>query len=193
MAKPKTRTYTGVFYPDDGVAPLDSLVQHMKKLRLPAIISPIHSADGDEAKPHVHFLVDYPAPVILETARADYGEFAANGYLEPVRSRKHMMRYFLHLDDPEKEQNLSPDDVVCVCGGLFDPTLDLTSDDVLRIKIEVQDYCEELGICEYYDLCRMVRIAEKYDWYRVVTTNTIHFSAYFRSQRHRANQENQEK
>lgn len=192
MAKPKTRTYTGVFYPSEESEPLKPLVLHLKSVRIPAIISPIHSADGDEAKPHVHFMMDYPSPVILETARADYGEIAANGYLEPVRSRKAMMRYFLHLDDEDKEQGLSADDVIVVCGAIFDTTPELSADDILRIKIEVQDYCEDLGICEYFDLCRLVRIAERYDWYRVITTNTIHFSAYFRSQRHRENQKEQE-
>lgn len=183
----KTRTYTGVFYPDDTVAPLIPLIQHMKSIMIPGIISPIHSADDKEKKSHVHFMIDYPNPVRLETARSDYAEVAANGYLEPVRSRKAMMRYFLHLDDEDKEQ-LNPEDVITVCGAVFDTTLELTSDDILRIVIEIQDFCDIEQIREYADLCRMVRASEKYDWFRVLYTHTIHFSAYFRSIRHKSDQ-----
>lgn len=186
MAKPKTRTYTGVFYIGEGVAPLVPLIQHMKSLCLPGIISPIHSADGETTKPHAHFMVNYPSPVILETARADYGAVAANGYLEPVRCTKAMMRYMLHLDDSDKEQGLDPADVITVCGAIFDITPDLTTDDVRRIKIELQDYCDDHGIVEYSDLCRMVRALEKWDWYDIATSHTIHFTAYFRSLRHKA-------
>jgi len=186
MAKPKTRTYTGVFYPGEGVAPLVPLIQHMKSVMNPGIISPMHSADGEHGKAHVHFMMDYPSPVILETARADYGSMAANGYLEPVRNRKAMMRYMLHLDDEDKEQGLQQEDVVLVCGAVFDVTLDLTADDVQRIVIELQDYCQEQNIVEYADLCLMVRASEKWDWFKVVYTHTIHFSAFLRSQRHKS-------
>lgn len=187
MVKSKSRTYTGVFYPGEGVVPLVPLIEHMKQIMLPGIISPIHSADEKQSKPHVHFMVDYPNPVILETARSDYGEVAANGYLEPVRSRKAMMRYFLHLDDQDKEQ-LDPEDVLTVCGAIFDPSQELTADDILRIVIELQDYCEDQQVYEYSDLCRMVRISEKYDWYRVLYTHTIHFNAYLKSLRHKTEQ-----
>jgi len=180
----KTRTYTGIYYPGDGVVPLVPLIEHMKSIMLPGIISPIHSADEKEAKPHVHFMVDYPSAVRLATVQSDYGAVAANGYLEPVRSRKSMMRYMLHLDDEDKEQ-LDPDDVLTVCGAIFDTTLDLTADDIMRIVIELQDYCDDHEIVEYSDLCRMVRTLEKYDWYRVLYTHTVHFSAYLRSARHR--------
>ena len=184
MASTKTRTYTGVFYPSEGVVPLVPLIEHMKSVMLPGIISPIHSADEKTGKPHVHFMVDYPNPVRLETAKSDYGEVAANGYMEPVRSRKAMMRYMLHMDDEDKEQ-LNPDDVLTICGAIFDTTPDLTADDINRIKIELQDYCEENHIMEYSDLCLMVRYLEKFDWYRVLTTNTIHFNAFLRSIRHK--------
>jgi hypothetical protein len=180
----KTRTYTGVFYPGEGVVPLVPLIEHMKAVMLPGIISPIHAADDKQTKPHVHFMVDYPNAVRLETARSDYGEVAANGYLEPVRSRKAMMRYFLHLDDEDKEQ-LNQEDVLTVCGAIFDTTQDLTADDIQRILIEIQDYCDQAHILEYADLCKVTRLAEKYDWYRVVTSHTIHYAAYFRSLRNK--------
>lgn len=186
MAQTKTRTYTGVFYTGEGAAPLVPLIQHMKTVLLPGIISPVHSADGEIAKPHVHFMVDYPNPVRLDTAKTDYGAVAANAYLEPVRNRKAMMRYMLHLDDEDKEQGLDPADVITICGAVFDPTPDLTADDVLRILIEMQDYCDDQGIVEYSDLCRMVRASEKFDWFRIATSHTIHFTAYFRSLRHKA-------
>ena len=186
MAQPKTRTYTGIFYTGEGAPVLIPLIQHMKAVLLPGIISPIHSADGEETKPHVHFMVDYPNPVRLETALKDYGAIAANGYMQPVRSRKQMMRYFLHLDDEDKEQGLDAADVITVCGAVFDPTAELTAEDVLRIMIELQYYCDEQQINEYSDFIKLVLATEKYDWYKVATGHPIHFNAYFRSLRHKA-------
>jgi hypothetical protein len=186
MSQSKTRTYTGVFYPEEGAAPLVPLIQHMKTTGLPGIISPIHSGDEEQSKPHVHFMVDYPNPVRLETVRSDYGAVAANGYLEPVRARKQMMRYFLHLDDPDKEQNLDPTDVITIGGAVFDTTPDLTSEDIYRIMLEIQTFIFEENVKEYYDLCRMLQINEKHDWLKVAMSHTIHYNAYLRSLRHKA-------
>lgn len=178
----KTRTYTGVYYPEN--KDIASLLSYLKNKMLPAIISPIHSADNNEKKDHVHFMVDYPNPVRLETARSDYGSVAANGYLEPVRSRKVMMRYFVHLDDEDKEQ-LDPADVVTICGAIYDITPDLSADDIMRIIIEIQNFIEDNHITEYSDICRIVSVSEKYDWFRVLYTHTIHFGKYLASKRYK--------
>jgi hypothetical protein len=178
----KTRTYTALYYPKDG--DLTELLEFLKNRRLPFIVSPIHSADVEHAKPHVHFMIDYPSPVVITSAHRDYHVIAANGFIEPVRSRKAMMRYFLHLDDSDKEQ-LSASDIITGCGAVFDTTPELTADDILRIKLEIQDFCRETQITEYADLCHTCSDYGKLDWYRVVTSNTIHFRAYFASLRHK--------
>lgn len=188
MAKPKTRTYTGVYYPEDG--DLKPLVEHLKRMRLPAIISPIHSADGEESKPHMHWMVDYPVQVILETARADFGEVSANGYLEPVRSRSLMMRYMLHMDDLDKEQGLLAEDVITLCGATFDTTPPMDSEDIQRLLIEIQHFCIESNISEYADLLEISETMGRLDWFHVANTHTIHLNAYLRSRRHRAEQKN---
>lgn len=184
MAKPKTRTYTGVYYPENGN--LNPLVDHLKRMRLPAIVSPIHSADGESAKPHTHWMIDYPSPVILETARADFGEVSANGYLEPVRNRRLMMRYMLHLDDLDKEQGLDPEDVITLCGANFDTTPPLDAEDIQRLLLEVQHFCIEQNITDYADLLEICDAIGRLDWWQVARTNTIHMNAYLRSRRHRA-------
>lgn len=188
MAKPKTRSYTGVYYAENG--DLQSLIEHMKRKRLPAIISPIHSADDEEKKPHAHWMVDYPSPVILETAKTDYGEVSANGYLEPVRSRSSMMRYFLHLDDQDKEQGLLAEDVITLCGATFDTTRPLDAEDIQRLLLEVQHFCVERNITDYADLLEICDAIGRLDWWRVARTNTIHMNAYLRSRRHRAERNN---
>jgi hypothetical protein len=179
----RSRTYTGVFYPGEAYG-LEPLIEQMKFIMLPGIISPVHLADDKEKSAHVHFMVDYPNAVRLETVKQDYGAVAANGYLEPVRSRKVMMRYFLHLDDEDKEQ-LDQEKVITLCGAIFDVTPELTADDIQRLLIEIEEYCEEASVLEYSDLCRLARVSGKYDWYRIVTTHTIHYAAYFRSLRNK--------
>ena len=188
MGKLRTRTYTGIYYPENG--DLKPLVDHLKRIRLPSIISPIHSADGEESKSHVHWMVDYPVQIILETARADFGEVSANGFLEPVRSRNAMMRYMLHLDDLDKEQGLNPEDVITLCGATFDATPLLDSEDIKRLLLEVQHFCIEQNITDYADLLEICDAIGRLDWWQVARTNTIHMNAYLRSRRHRAERNN---
>ena len=64
---------------------------------------------GEVVEPHTHILLDYETPRKLTTV-ANLLDVEPN-FIETVKSKKAMLRYLVHGDDPEKMQ-YEPDEVV---------------------------------------------------------------------------------
>lgn len=100
----KTRWYTFLVYPDQADS---DWMEQLDATHLPYAISPLHSqdvrADGTPKPSHFHVLVRFDGPTTVGRARAVLS-FAANGYVEPVRSSTGAYRYLSHQDSPDKAQ-----------------------------------------------------------------------------------------
>lgn len=92
---------------------------------IPSLISPIHDKDvkddGMLSKPHCHVVSMWEQPqrykAVLETIRIGCG-FDNVKYVQPVANLRAMMRYLIHLDNPEKVQ-YDPKDVIEVAGAEY--------------------------------------------------------------------------
>jgi hypothetical protein len=71
---------------------------------------------GEVVESHTHILVDYQTPRKLSTV-ANLFQVESN-FVEVVKSKQAMLRYLIHLDDPDKFQ-YSPDDVIHNAGVDF--------------------------------------------------------------------------
>ena len=60
---------------------------------------------GEDKKPHYHILLCYDGPTTYNTAHDLCVRVGgANGVIQPVGSVRGMIRYFCHLDNPDKYQ-----------------------------------------------------------------------------------------
>lgn len=138
---------------------------------------------GEEKKPHYHILLCFDGPTTYNTAK-DYAERvgAANGVIQPVGSVRGMVRYFCHLDNPDKYQY--PEDII-QCRNGFDPKdyFSLTATQTKAIKRKVTNFIRDNEITEYAELIDMLMDSDEMDMYDIASQNTFYFTQYIKSKR----------
>lgn len=150
------------------------------------IESPLHdkdvNADGTEKKPHWHILVAFDGKKSYEQVKliADSLNGASPQY---VQNMVGMVRYFAHLDNPEKVQY---DSKQIIGYGIDVEKYLKNAIDIDNLICEIEEFIDEHKIIEYAKLARVARMMrEEYpDWHKVISTHTIHFRAYVNSCRH---------
>jgi hypothetical protein len=144
--------------------------------------SPLHdkdvNADGTSKKAHWHIMIFNQGKISFNQAKevADSINGASPQYVQNVVG---MIRYFAHLDNPEKAQY----DKSQIIGHGVDVSKYLDSeDDIDKLEQEIEIYCEENCITEY---SRLIKISRQFDgWHKCVSTHTIHFKAFVTSLRY---------
>jgi len=171
------RQWTIVVYPDS--APQN----WREKLNgLQWVESPLHdkdiNADGTVKKSHWHIMIMFDGKKSYEQVKeiADTLNGASPQYVQHITG---MIRYFAHLDNPEKAQY----DKAGIIGHGIDVSKYLESeDDIDKLMQEIEIFCEENSITEY---AALVRASRQHDgWHKCVSTHTIHFKAFVASLRH---------
>lgn len=103
----RTRYWQFIVYTDDPVFWPVEFEEYCAKLGV-KVAACEHYADREEdgslKKEHIHVVVGYEGVKSLAQLQEDFGQFAANGYIEPVRNLTASLRYLLHKDNPEKYQ-----------------------------------------------------------------------------------------
>ena len=171
------RQWTIVVYPES--APQD----WREKLNgLQWVESPLHdkdiNADGTVKKSHWHIMIMFDGKKSYEQVKeiADTLNGASPQYVQHITG---MIRYFAHLDNPEKAQY----DKAGIIGHGIDVSKYLESEnDIDKLMQEIEIFCEENSITEY---AALVRASRQHDgWHKCVSTHTIHFKAFVASLRH---------
>jgi hypothetical protein len=109
---------------------------------------------------------------------------------QPCRDTRGMVRYFLHLDNPEKAQYKRED---IEYGGGFDleNALKATATEEEEILDEMCDFIEQNWIIEFCDFNSYVRHKRK-EWRTVLRKNCFYLTQIIKSQRHYMEQKNKE-
>ena len=101
-----------------------------------------------------------------------------------------MVRYFLHLDNPEKAQYKRED---IECGGGFDleNALKATATEEEEILDEMCEFIETNWVTEFCDFNSYVR-KERKEWRTILRKNCFYLTQIIKSQRHYKEQEQQQ-
>lgn len=194
----RTRNWTVIFYPEDLPEDWTSLVD---ELHFKWIISPLHdkdlNADGQPKKPHYHTLFMFENVKSMEQIetmlKEVFGESETGsimGVATPMKvtDRCALVRYMAHLDNPDKAQY----DVAEIVGhNGADPAdiLRYSATETREMIIAMEEYIEQNGITELVDFSRAIRY-EHPEWHTILATKmTMYFTAFIRSNRHRAEQQ----
>lgn len=175
--------YTCVVYPGE------SLPENWKEIlgdeHVRWAMSPLHdkdvNADGTPKKPHRHLLVSFNT--VKSLAQAEEITNKLNGTrAQACRDTRGLVRYFLHLDNPEKAPYNRED---IEFGGGFDleVALKATATEEEEILDEICDFIEDHWVTEFCDLNSYVR-HEKKEWRLVMRKNCFYLTQIIKSQRH---------
>ncbi|EDW5948283.1 replication protein [Salmonella enterica subsp. enterica serovar Enteritidis] len=183
----RTKTWTFVIYPES--AP-ENWREIIGEEHTPWVESPLHdkdvNADGEVKKPHWHVLMMYNSKKSFNQIKRLTDELNAP-IPQPCRNTKGMVRYFVHLDNPEKYQYRKED--IRVYGGA-DIKQHLTSASEQKNERydgirEMCKFVDEHGIIEFSDLMAYA-MENRADWFELLCDNSAYvIGLYIKSRRHK--------
>ena len=153
MASERYRDWTCVVYPDS--AP-DNWIDILNKEHLCFGISPLHDQDlnGDETekKSHWHLYLKFSGVKTYDQVCNIIRDLCCT-IPKPVHNPVGLVRYFVHIDNPDKHQYLI-EDIKCYGGfdKLVEEAFKLGITNVNEIMIAMQDWIVDQQITEYEDL-----------------------------------------
>lgn len=149
------------------------------------LISPLHQPDDECKKPHYHVLYCHGNSTTFKCAKKIVPEsLPANGVLLPVHHPRNMMRYFLHLDNPEKQQFPNGRNDLVVIGNFpLDLSKQLSPEQKRVISRKVLAFIRDYSICEYAELMDALETQEDPDLFDYAWSHTISISRYLDSRR----------
>lgn len=189
MAKEKatdtrSRSWVAVVYPDS--AP-ENWRQILDEEHIEWAESPLHefdtNPDGEVKKAHWHIALSFEGKKSFEQVQELLAPLNC-----PIPKRCHSLRgavrYFAHLDNPEKYQYRTED---IVAHGGFDVAAMLlpTSSQRYEVIDQMITWVRDNGIIEYKDLMDYASAHRREDWFPLLCDScTIVMQQYIKSQRH---------
>lgn len=171
------RNWTFLLYPDSMNKDYRSILDD---LHCQWVESPLHEFDVDNdgviKKAHIHIVLAFEGnksyDQIVEIADSVNGVVAPvdkNGNTSArVASIRGMVRYLIHLDNPEKYQYERS--AIISHGGIdIDPYFQYAKEMEKRMISEMQAYCNAKSIYEYSDLLDYACLEHYNDWYDLLT------------------------
>lgn len=181
----RVRNWTFVVYPES--AP-ENWREIINELRTPWIESPLHDKDvdpnGEIKKPHWHVMIMFPGKKSFRQI-----EELTNRLNQPlpqkVENTKGMIRYFAHMDNPEKYQ-YSKNDIVAHCGADLSQLLEVTKIERYTLIREMMEFVRDNNIIEMMDLLDYAMNERFTDWFPLLCDNSAYImDSYIKSNRHR--------
>lgn len=184
-------SWTCVVYPGESLP--ENWKSILGNLMIPWAISPLHdedvNADGEVKKVHRHLLLSFHSVksyAQIEEITRRLGAPAP----QPCREIRGMVRYFLHLDNPEKAQYNREN---IEYGGGFDleNALKATATEEEEILSELYELIRINWITEFCDLVEYVSKEHK-EWRTILRKNSFYLTQIIKSQRHYKEQQRPE-
>lgn len=181
----RTRIWSFIAYPDSVPADWEQILT--ERFNLKWARSPLHdsdtNADETQKKPHWHVVVVFNGKKSYEQVKEISDTINAT-IPQKVHNLQGLMRYFLHLDNPEKAQYDFKD--IKAVGINAEVEVFSEKEGKLRVIREMIEFCEANDIRE---LCELFNYAmgNELSWFEALSLNSaMVMNMYLKSRRHKA-------
>ena len=186
----RTRGFAFVLYPESAPEDWRSIIDdfHISWAESPLHCFDVNPGTGELKKPHWHIVLVFDSVKTLDQVKKLIEPLNCTIPI-PLNSVKGMVRYFAHLDNPEKYQY--PVDQIIGHGGLdVQDLLRLSASARYSMIRKMMEYCSENGIYDFCDLMD-VAMAEHYeDWFPLLCDNSAYIiGQYLKSLRSKRREE----
>lgn len=208
MAEDRVRVWTCILYPDDLEKNNIDLITAINNLHIPCLLSPLHDPDNvankkliigvfdpdNVRKPHHHLMLSFDGKKSSGIVKSYlYEQFPKGiGCSIPlqVSSPKGLARYFIHLDNPEKQQFKGKwAELQCFGGFKVDDFLEPSSSEKYRYIKEMMQFCNDNEIYEISDLMNICNSEYPDTWgYILCMTSTNVMKTFLDSKRYKHEQ-----
>lgn len=171
-------------YPDS--AP-DNWIEILRMQHVPFIVSPLHDKDKDlsefdgdlvlvskKAHWHVAIMCDGNKPLSYFTELSHSVNGSATAW--KIQNLRSMLRYFCHLDNPEKYQ-YSVNDIRCFCGASYDAAMEFSGAELLAEVKKIVCFCREHKIVSFNGLVERLIFDHEDSWLHIVSSQRTYFFA----------------
>lgn len=166
----RTKTWAFIMYPDSAPENWKSILE---ELHINVIISPLHDKDinpgtNEPKKPHWHVVLIFES--LKSFSQAEEVAKSVNG-TSPIicQSTNGMIRYLVHIDNPEKAQ-YKKEDITKIGSFDIEEAFKNSVDKYLMIKDMIQ-FIKDNNITEYIDFMDYCSMNKFDDWFRLLCDN----------------------
>ena len=206
MSENRVRVWTCILYPDDLKKKKINIDDAINNLHIPCLLSPLHNPDTTDKlklgefdpnnvrKKHYHLMMSFEGKKSQAIVKSYlYEQFPCGvGCSIPfeVSSPKGLARYFIHLDNPEKQQFEGKwESVKCFGGFKIDDYLEPSSSEKYRYMREMRKFCFDNDIYELSDLMQICDESFPDTWGYVLSMYcTVPMKAFLDSRRYKLEQ-----
>ena len=192
------RNWTFLIYPDSCK---ENYRDILNGLHIQWVESPLHDQDiranGENKKPHIHVVLCFEGnksySQICDIANSVNGVIAPLDSPEDcprVNSIRGMVRYLIHIDDPDKHQ-YERDKIITHGGMDIEQYFTYAQAIVKRIIMEMMTFCDAMSIYEFSDLLDYALNNRYDDWYDLLTVGHQAWiiKTYIDSRRYKASEQ----
>lgn len=186
----RARNWTCIVYPIEGNPPAPAEWRDIIDAEHIAWAeSPLHeydtNPDGEVKRPHIHVLLAYDGKKSFDQVKELTARLNAP-MPQKCASARGMVRYFAHLDNPEKHQ-YSVSDIIGHGGLDVAEYLKPTSSGRYQLIRDMMDYVVDNDITEMEDLLTYAAHERFDDWFPLLCDNSAYvMGSFIKSRRHRS-------
>lgn len=194
MANNRTRNYAFILYPEELPS---NYCELLESLKVPMCISPLHDPDSNNINPeeqrkkHKHTMLAFDSVKSLDQVIGILYNLFGNkkGWSNPIaiNSPKAMIRYFIHADNPEKQQFKDGWRSLCCFNGFeLDNFIIPSSSEKSMYINQMMDYIVEHNINELDELYDVARQFYYDSWFYLLNNSSLNvISKYIDSRRYK--------
>lgn len=193
MAVIDSRFRNGTFlvYPDSAC---DNWIEILRAQHVPFIVSPLHDKDADyddkdgdmcllPKKPHYHVAIvcDGNKPLSYFQDLSDLCSKNGKGVNAwKIQNLRSMLRYFCHLDNPEKYQ-YPVNEMRTYCGASLDSLMEMQGQELTNECKKMQMFIKQMRFTSFQEFTNYLCEHNYDDWYYIVNSQrTLYFANLLR-------------
>lgn len=191
MASNRARAWSFIGYPGDSLpAHYASILSD--EMHLCWCESPVHDSDlngdGSEKKKHIHFLLTFEGMKSFDQI-VEITDRLHCPIPQVCRNIRSLVRYFIHLDNPDKAQ-YKVEDIKCHGGFEVEEYFRKSNSQYRDVLKEILSFCVDNNISEFCELVELVFALGNDEWIDIITNrNTVFLSQYLKSKHFKVKQD----
>lgn len=179
----RARVWSFIGYPEDSL-PENYREILCDEMHLCWAESPVHDADlngdGSEKKKHIHFIIAFEGMKSFDQI-CEITDRLHCPIPQVCRNPRGLVRYFIHIDNPDKHQ-YKVEDIKCYGGFEIDDYFKKSGSEMRQVLREIQEFCIDNDIHEFAKLSDIVFQMNNPDWYDAITSRySLFLSQYLKS------------